>query len=70
MRGHRLGKVRLEKRRVEADKCKGCMACIKLVGCPALIPRGGKVVIDETSCTGCGLCERSCPYKAIEVVGE
>jgi indolepyruvate ferredoxin oxidoreductase alpha subunit len=43
------------------------MACIKLVGCPALVPRGEKVVIDEDSCTGCGLCERSCPYKAIKV---
>jgi len=70
LREHRLGRVRLEKRKVDADRCKGCAACIKLVGCPALIPRGEKVMIDEASCTGCGLCERSCPYKAIEVVKE
>ncbi len=68
LREHRMGRVRLEKRRVDVSKCEGCMACIKLVGCPALIPRGEKVVIDEPSCTGCALCERSCPHKAIEVV--
>jgi indolepyruvate ferredoxin oxidoreductase alpha subunit len=67
LREHRLGRTRLERRMVDTDKCKGCMACIKLVGCPALVPRGEKVVIDEDSCTGCGLCERSCPYKAIKV---
>ncbi|MEM0217707.1 MAG: indolepyruvate ferredoxin oxidoreductase subunit alpha [Candidatus Nezhaarchaeales archaeon] len=68
LRESRLGRIKLEKRAVETDKCKGCMTCIKLVGCPALIPRAGKIVIDENTCTGCGLCERSCPYKAIEVV--
>ncbi|MEM4576912.1 MAG: indolepyruvate ferredoxin oxidoreductase subunit alpha [Candidatus Nezhaarchaeales archaeon] len=68
LREHRLGKVRLEKRAVDQDKCRGCYACIKLVGCPALVPRDWKVVIDDATCTGCGLCERACPYRAIVAV--
>ncbi len=48
------------------DKCTNCMACIKLLGCPALIVEAGKARISETLCTGCGLCVAVCPFKAIE----
>ena len=48
------------------DKCTNCMACIELLGCPALIIDRGKVKIDENLCVGCGLCSSICPYKAIE----
>ena len=48
------------------DKCTNCMACVKLLGCPALIVDEGKVKIDENSCAACGLCISVCPYKAIE----
>lgn len=47
------------------DKCTNCMACIKLLGCPAIF-LDDKVTIDENICTGCGLCISICPYKAIE----
>jgi indolepyruvate ferredoxin oxidoreductase alpha subunit len=47
------------------DKCTDCMACIKLLGCPAIF-LDDKVTIDENLCTGCGLCISICPYKAIE----
>jgi indolepyruvate ferredoxin oxidoreductase alpha subunit len=50
------------------DKCTDCMACIKLLGCPALILEEGKVGINEALCTACGLCSSVCPYKAIECV--
>jgi len=50
------------------DKCTDCMACIKLLGCPALILEDGKVGINEALCTACGLCASVCPYKAIECV--
>lgn len=47
------------------DKCTNCMACIKLLGCPAIF-LDDKVTIDENTCTGCGLCISICPYEAIE----
>lgn len=48
------------------DKCTNCMACIKLLGCPALIVDEGKVSINEILCVACGLCASVCPYNAIE----
>jgi len=47
------------------DKCTDCMACIKLIGCPALFLEEGKVGINATLCVGCGLCATVCPYNAI-----
>lgn len=49
------------------EKCTNCMACIKLLGCPAIILQEDRTVaIDENLCAGCGLCVFVCPYKAIE----
>jgi len=48
------------------DKCTDCMACVKLLGCPALIVEDGKVEINEALCNACGLCASVCPYNAIE----
>jgi indolepyruvate ferredoxin oxidoreductase alpha subunit len=48
------------------DKCTDCMACIRLLGCPALIVEEGKVSINEVLCNACGLCASVCPYKAVE----
>jgi indolepyruvate ferredoxin oxidoreductase alpha subunit len=50
-----------------SEKCTNCMACIKLLGCPALVLVDGKVCIDEALCTGCGLCASVCPYAAIDL---
>ena len=51
---------------VDQDKCSPkCDACIKLLGCPAMIRQGVKTVIDSSLCTGCGVCAQVCPYKAI-----
>jgi indolepyruvate ferredoxin oxidoreductase alpha subunit len=49
-----------------SEECTNCMACIKLLGCPALILEDGKVCIDEPLCAACGLCASACPYAAIE----
>ena len=51
------------------DKCTDCMACIKLIGCPALFLEEGKVGINATLCVGCGLCATVCPYNAIACMG-
>jgi len=48
------------------EKCTNCMACIKLLGCPAMLVDEGKVRIDENSCAACGLCVSVCPYGAVE----
>jgi indolepyruvate ferredoxin oxidoreductase alpha subunit len=48
------------------EKCTNCMACIKLLGCPAIVVDEGNVRIDENSCAGCGLCISVCPYNAME----
>lgn len=49
---------------IRIDGCKNCGICLKL-GCPALIKGDDAVRVDETLCTGCGLCMKICPYNAI-----
>lgn len=50
------------------DKCKKCGMCMK-PGCPAMTKNGdGTIRIDDTMCTGCGLCEKLCKFGAIELV--
>ncbi|MGN0332230.1 MAG: indolepyruvate ferredoxin oxidoreductase subunit alpha [Lachnospiraceae bacterium] len=52
------------------DKCKKCGMCMK-PGCPAMTKNAdGSVHIDDTMCTGCGLCEKLCKFGAIELVKE
>jgi indolepyruvate ferredoxin oxidoreductase alpha subunit len=51
-----------------SEKCTNCMACVRLLGCPALILDNRNLYIDEDLCTGCGLCASVCPYGAIEQV--
>lgn len=52
------------------DKCKKCGMCMKL-GCPAMTKNAdGTVSIDDTMCTGCGLCASLCKFDAIELVKE
>jgi len=55
--------------RVEADKCRSCRMCMK-VGCPAISMEGGKAVVDNTLCTGCGVCEQMCKFDAIQAAKE
>lgn len=51
-----------------ADKCKKCGMCMK-PGCPAMTKNeDGTIHIDDTMCTGCGLCETLCKFGAIEIV--
>lgn len=45
----------------DADKCVGCKSCMK-IGCPAVSVSGGKVHIDNTLCTGCGVCSQLCRF--------
>ena len=52
------------------DKCKKCGMCMK-PGCPAMTRNAdGTIHIDDTMCTGCGLCESLCKFDAIKLVKE
>jgi len=44
---------------VDPAKCVGCKSCMKL-GCPAISIVDKKAVVDNTLCTGCGMCAQLC----------
>ena len=54
----------------DPDKCKKCGMCMK-PGCPAMTKNpDGTIFIDDTMCTGCGLCQSLCKFDAIKLVRE
>lgn len=53
----------------DTDRCIGCRACMK-IGCPAISVTGGKVAIDNTLCTGCGVCAQLCKKDVLGVKKE
>ncbi|MDM7275520.1 MAG: indolepyruvate ferredoxin oxidoreductase subunit alpha [Thermoprotei archaeon] len=54
---------------VESDKCRACGICYRAFNCPAITPgEDGRVAINASLCTGCGVCEQVCPFKAIRVL--
>ena len=52
-----------------SDKCIGCKACMK-IGCPAISIVDKKVCIDNTLCTGCGVCAQLCKFDALTAAKE
>ncbi len=55
---------------VDGDKCRSCKLCMK-IGCPAISMQptaDGKVkaAIDNTLCTGCGVCTQLCHFDALK----
>ena len=55
--------------KVNTDKCIGCKSCMR-IGCPAVSVIDGKVKIDNTLCTGCGVCAQMCKFDVFESVKE
>ena len=53
----------------DTDKCVGCKACMK-IGCPAISIVGKKARIDNTLCTGCGVCAQLCKFDALQAAKE
>lgn len=54
--------------KVNNETCRKCGLCLRS-GCPALSKtEEGYAFIDDTLCNGCGLCYRTCPFDAIEMV--
>ncbi len=52
---------------VNTEKCVGCKSCMK-IGCPAVSMENGKVKIDNTLCTGCGVCSQMCKFDVFKEV--
>ena len=60
--------------KVDADKCRSCKMCMK-IGCPAIAMKADesgkmKAVIDNTLCTGCGVCTQLCHFDALTAAKE
>ncbi len=49
-------------------QCRKCKKCISL-GCPAIMIKNDKVVIDSQLCRSCGVCAQICNFGAIRKVG-
>ena len=54
---------------IDRDSCVGCKMCMR-VGCPAISMSEGKAAIDNTLCTGCGVCGQLCHKGAIRPAKE
>ena len=48
----------------DSTKCIGCKSCMQ-IGCPAISIVDKKAVIDNTLCTGCGVCGQLCKFGAL-----
>ncbi len=51
---------------IAADECVDCRACVKQIGCPAIVVRADRVEIATDMCFGCQLCIQICPVGAIK----
>ncbi len=54
---------------IDPETCTQCKRCIKQLGCPGIVVQEGKVTIEQSLCTGCGLCTQVCPFHAISTGG-
>ncbi|UCD55967.1 MAG: 4Fe-4S binding protein, partial [Candidatus Hydrogenedentota bacterium] len=56
--------------RVDPEKCRGHMTCVRHCPTQAIRVRGGKAVISEELCVDCGTCISVCPSGAIVPIAD
>lgn len=49
---------------LDADKCNGCVSCMKRCPTEAIRVRNGKATVSYERCVGCGECVKVCPTHA------
>lgn len=49
---------------VRVEGCRNCGICLQ-IGCPAILKAEGGIEIDDSLCTGCGVCSQLCPHHAL-----
>lgn len=57
---------RSRKARINYDKCSLCMKCLETCNFNAISIIGGKPVVNDVYCEGCGACSFVCPANAIK----
>jgi iron only hydrogenase large subunit-like protein len=56
--------------KVDADKCRGHMTCMRHCPTQAIRVRSGKAVMSEELCVDCGQCLSVCPEQAISPIAD
>lgn len=54
--------------KLDADKCKGCINCMKRCPTEAIRVRDGKAKVLYERCIGCGECIRNCTHRAKKAI--
>ncbi len=53
---------------LDADRCRGCITCVKRCPTEAIRVKNGKATIIKERCIDCGECIRVCPHRAKKAV--
>lgn len=55
---------------VDLEKCVGCLRCYMFCPDGTIAKKDGKINFDYDFCKGCGICAKTCAWKAITMEDE